>query len=443
MNGPRRVLPSRTLLLAALPLMGLALASLFSPLPGLAWLAYALTLALLVLLDFAVRPRGGVIAGERVFAAGGYVVGRTQSYRLVLTNRGRGPLGLICRELAPEAVDLEVETFAFRLRGGEQRTLVLDFTALERGRFLLGPACVRMTRPFGVLTYQEELPARNDLRVLPGRPAGETEALLARAAQLAEQGERKLRRRGADREFESLREYVVGDDLRFVDWKSTAKRRRPTVRQFQMERNAEIVLALDCGRLMGGLIHGVRKLDLAMTSLLDLAAVALRRGDRVGLLAFDAKARAYVPPRRGTAQLGRLRDVLADLDTSFEQTSYSRALIHLESHHRKRSLVVALTDFTDEISARDMVAVMAALVRRHRLVFAGVSDPQFGLILRERPRDAAAAFQKAVSAELLLERRRVIHQLNRMGAFTVDAQPDRLSAPLINRYLEARLGAVL
>jgi uncharacterized protein (DUF58 family) len=134
-----------------------------------------------------------------------------------------------------------------------------------------------------------------------------------------------------------------------------------------------------------------------------------------------------------------MRDLLAELDVGFEPTSYTRALLRMEARRRKRSLIVVLTDFTDEVSAEEMMETMAALCRRHVLVFCGVSDPQLRSVLVEEPSSTAAAYQKGVAAELLLERRRVLERLNRMGAFTVDAEPGRLSAPLINRFLEARL----
>ena len=247
-----------------------------------------------------------------------------------------------------------------------------------------------------------------------------------------------VRRRGHDSDFESLRDYVVGDDIRFIDWKATARRAHPQVRQFQMERNAEVILALDCGRLMGSLVRGVSKLDLAITPVLDLASVAIQRGERVGLVAFDSHVLASVPPRGGVRQIGLITEALAGLDTNFDQTSFTRAAAHLQAHHKKRSLVVVFTDFTDEISSRDLQLVLTALSRRHVLVFVAVGDPHLDDILEETPRSVTAAFQKGAAAELTLERRRVIHSLNRAGVLALDGHPFELSGRLINRYLEAR-----
>ncbi|MHC4953318.1 MAG: DUF58 domain-containing protein [Planctomycetota bacterium] len=442
MSGRKRriVVPGRGLAGAGAVVLALALMSLAWPALGAVWRAALATIAVIALVDFLVRPRRGQIAVRRELAHD-LVVGRGGRYRLTLSHEGTGALHVAIRDFVPSALEVPTPAFAVTLAPGEEWSTEIAFECLERGVFGIGPATLRVRRPFGLLAYQEEAGAVDDARVLPGRPAGETAALLTHAQVMAEMGDRKLRLRGNDREFESLREYVVGDEYRNIDWKATARRRKPQVRQFQVERNAEILLGIDCGRLMGTLVHGVRKLDLAMTPLLDLAAVALKRKDRVGVLAFDSAARAYLPPRGGVAQLGRIRDALAGIDASFDPTSYTRALLPLSARRRKRSLVVLLTDFTDEISGAEMMEVLASMCRRHVLVFCAVSDPQLHAVLTEEPQSAAAAYQKGVAADLLVERRRLITRLNRMGAYTVDAEPDRLSAPLINRFLEARLRA--
>jgi len=210
------------------------------------------------------------------------------------------------------------------------------------------------------------------------------------------------------------------------------------VRQFQMERNAEIVLAVDCGRLMGSLVRGIRKLDLAITAILDLAAVVAQRQERVGLLAFDAEVLSYLPPRAGQRQVGSIAEALARLRADYREPSYTRAVAHLETRQRKRSVIVVFTDFADELSSGDLQAALVGLAKRHVILFVAVGDPHLEDILEEIPRVVEAVFQKAAAAELLTERRRVVRSLNRLGILTVDAEPQRLTAPVIRKYLEAR-----
>lgn len=228
-----------------------------------------------------------------------------------------------------------------------------------------------------------------------------------------------------------------------MDWKASARRLKPLVRLFEAERNAEVILALDCGRLMGGLVNGICKLDLAMTPVLDLAAVALRRRERLGFLAFDSEPRAFVPARPGLPQLREILTAMARLPAGVNPTSYLRAVRYLEARHRKRALIVFFTDFTDELSAQEMYRSLVALTRRHILIFVGVGDPHLEEIHERSGNDVRSVFEKAVAGDLLLERRRVMAQLARSGVFTLDGEPSQLSGPLISKYLEVRLRGAL
>ncbi len=436
--GRRIAVPTSNFAWAALPLVLFAALSLWLSFAAVVWKSYVAFIVVLCGLDFTLRPRKRTVLVGRLIEEQ-YHVGYAASYRLKVENTGSTTLKARLRELLPGALQPNEHLYSFWLEPGESASLTVRFVPKARGRFPLPATTLRIRHPLALLAYQETLAeGKDEIVVYPGRPAAETSVLIARARVLDEAGARVVRRRGHDSDFESLRDYVVGDDLRFIDWKATARRAQPQVRQFQMERNAEVILALDCGRLMGNLVRGVSKLDLAITPVLDLAAVAIQRGERVGLIAFDSRVLAYVPPRGGIRQIGLITQTLAGLDTGFEQTSFTRAVGHLQVHHKKRSLVVVFTDFTDEISSRDLQLVLTALSRRHVLLFVAVGDPHLDDILEETPATASAAFQKGVAAELTLERRRVIHSMNRAGVLALDADPFRMTARLINRYLEAR-----
>lgn len=438
----RRIpIPATGLAWALVPLAVLAIASLWLSFAATAWKAYAAFLVLLCGLDFMLRPRKGTVRVERALDSE-YRVGRRSSYDLKLENAGSTALEVSLRELLPSGFEPAEHRHSLRIGPGETAVRTIHFVPKARGRFRIPAPTLRTRHPLSLLAYQELAASGEDsdteILVYPGRPSSETSVLIERARVLDEAGGRSVRRPGHDSDFESLRDYVVGDDIRFIDWKATARRAQPQVRQFQMERNAEVILALDCGRLMGNLVRGVTKLDLAITPVLDLATFAIQRGERVGLLAFDARVLAYAPPRGGIRQIGLITEALAGLDTSFDQTSFTRAVGHLQAHHKKRAMVVVFTDFTDEISSQDLRLVLTALSHRHALVFVAVGDPHLDDILEETPGVVSAAFQKGAAAELLLERRRVIHALDRAGVTAVDGDPFHLTGRLINRYLEAR-----
>jgi uncharacterized protein (DUF58 family) len=246
---------------------------------------------------------------------------------------------------------------------------------------------------------------------------------------------------GGDWEFESLRDYHVGDDVRRLDWRASARRHQPVVRQYEVERVSEILLAIDVGRAMGSRIDGVRKADFAMTALLDLAAVAIRRGERAGLLAFDATVRAWLPPRPGWRQLESMTHELAAIEQRDVATSHVDAVAVLDRRHQRRALVVVFTDFLDEITGAETFATLAALQRRHAVVFVAVGDPHVARVFDAPAGDEAALFEKAVAGQLIVERRRALRRLENAGVAVIDADPRRITAPLIRRFLDLRFGA--
>lgn len=435
-------LPSRRLLVLAGGV--LALGSLVPIVPMLVffWRIAVGLVILLVIEDFLLRPKPGCIRVQREVARISHV-GRQGSYLLRVSNHGNRTLAAYVHDRLPAELEGSGHHERILLGPGEHTERKVEFVGLARGEHALLPVGLRVSHRLGLLEYQERADAGKKVRVAPGRPAGETAWLIARATVLEQAGEQKVRRRGTEWEFESLREYVVGDELRRIDWKASARRHQPMVRQYRSERNAEVVLGLDCGRLMGSLIDGIRKLDLAVTPLLDLAAVALRRGERVGLLAFDSEPRVYLPPRAGVAQLNAMLDALASLGTGDLPTSYLRAVAHLEARHRKRSMVLMFTDFTDDISAQEAYASLRALARKHILMFIAVTDPHLEDIFEDERDDESSLFEQAVAGQLLAERRRVLARIERLGVATLDAEPRSLSGPLIRKFLQVRLAHVL
>lgn len=416
----------------------LLLAPLWPPLLGVG-LGLGLLLALLTLADALFRPPAGAVRVER--SLGSYHVGRAGSWELFLANRTDQALRVVLREVLPAELEGEGARLERVLSPGGAARLTIEFVALARGTFRLLPLGLRVSRPWGLLAWQEWPDPEDRAAVLPGRPAGEGQWLLQRAT-LLDHGQRRQRRLGADWEFESLREYVPGDEVRRIDWKSSARRSKPLTRQYEAERRTELILALDCGRLMGTLVDGVTKLDLALTPVLDLAAVALQRGERVGFLAFDREPRAFLPPRPGLSQLHEIRRAAAALPPPVEPTSYLRAAAHLDSRHKKRCLLVLFSDFTDEVSASELLASVVALSRRHALIFVAVGDAHLDEILEAEERATRAPFQQAVAGQLLLERQRALRRLERLGIPTLDAEPKRLSGPLIRKYVETRMQGV-
>jgi uncharacterized protein (DUF58 family) len=267
--------------------------------------------------------------------------------------------------------------------------------------------------------------------------------LLARANRLDMLGIRRVRLRGGAWEFESLRDYALGDDSRLIDWKATARRRKLIVRNQEAERNQTILLLLDCGRLMNAEVGGAAKLDHAVNTALLLAHVALTRGDRVGLCAFSHRVHTWVEPRARVAQMRLLTEALYNLQGDFTETNHGRCLRLLQARHRKRALLVVLTDFVDAETAGDMVAHLQRAARRHVVLFAALTDPFLSHAAAGPPVTVADGFRQAAATDLLHERREVLKRLRQMGAHVLDVEPAAVTPPLINRYLEITFRGLL
>jgi uncharacterized protein (DUF58 family) len=243
---------------------------------------------------------------------------------------------------------------------------------------------------------------------------------------------------GDGTEFDSLREHVLGDDPRSLDWKSSARHKKLVSRQFRAERNHQIILALDTGRLMSEPVAGIPKLDHAVTSALLLSYVSLRAGDRVGWVTFDARVGQYVEPQSGVRGFGVLTQVAGRIDYSEVETNFTLGLTSLAQRLSRRSLVVVITDFVDTITAELMVENLDRLARRHAVVFVALQDPGLAAVAERRPGDLVDLNRAVVAGTLLRDREVLLKRLRRRGIEPIDAPPSQVSTRLINSYLEIK-----
>lgn len=325
------------------------------------------------------------------------------------------------------------------------------YRSRRRGVFELGAVRLRIASPWGLLEREARLEGRQPVAVEPALlDLGKTLALAA-SDRWMDLGVRRMRRRGGERDFESLREYVPGDDVRRLDWKAFARRGKPMVRQYQVERGQELLLLVDCGRRMratvaqdagrdAGAAAGWTKLDWALDAALQIAAVALSKGDRVGAAAFESGLLAYVAPARGARQLSRLSERLFGLQPSVVEGDLARALRELAVRHRRSATVLVLSDVADPLSTEPQKEALATASRRHRVVFAALDDPDLraaadGRPVGERPVPAAV---RAVALEHVEERARSLDQLRASGARVLAALPSEAAGPLLAAWLEER-----
>lgn len=343
---------------------------------------------------------------------------------------------------AEMAADLSAELSAqpqaaVPLDGGDA-TVPLVLEPRRRGTVAIERIWVRVTGPFGLMRAVSVFPVERSIRVI-ARAGGSRGPGLRMAERLDARAGRKVERFDGDgSEFDALREFRPGDDRRTIDWKSSARHRLLLRRQFRAERDHEVVLAVDTGRLMAARLQGVPKIDHAVEAALRLAHVALRTGDRVGLFGFDERPRVRAVPRGGLRVHALLARAAAGLDAREVETNFTLGLTSLLQTLRRRSLVVVLTDFSDTVTAELMVENLRRARRRHVVVLVAISDPALEAIEGAAPVDRASLHRAVIAGTLRRERALVLQRLRRFGVHPIDAPPNRVGAEMISRYLDLK-----
>jgi uncharacterized protein (DUF58 family) len=279
-----------------------------------------------------------------------------------------------------------------------------------------------------------------ELAVAPSVAGIRRYRLLALQRRLRDAGVRQLRRRGQGTSFASLRDYAVGDDPRHMDWKATARRGKPIVREYTVEQGQSVILAVDAGRMMTQLAgDGQSRFEHALTAALVLADVAVSSGDQVGLLLFDDEVRAWLPPARGAPALTRLREALVPARATMTEPDYAGAFRTLATRHRKRALVVIFTDVVDERASHALLAHTARGTARHLpLVVALHNDALTAAALPPRDARPDALYAAAAAEELVQARDGALRRMRRAGESVVDVSPTHMAAAVVNRYLELK-----
>ena len=418
--------------LAASLAIPLGLEAMFWPL-----MTIDVVLAAVALADLLTLPRPKAIQVERQ-------VGRTASlgkpHRVVLTvtNSSRRRISLSLRDDVPATMDAEPEQSDLRLDSRSRVTLHYDLRPQKRGAFAMSLVYVRLYSRWGLWQRQLKLPLQAALAVYPDlQQLGEYE-LLARTNRLSLLGVRRTRRIGLDNEFERLRDYSLDDNYKYIDWRSTARRNKLTVKDFQANQAQRVVFLVDCGRMMTSESAGASLLDHAFNALFMLGFVALKQGDSVGMLTFSDEIHGYVPPQAGMNQMNRLVHAAFDRFPRLVESRYDQAFLHLASQCRKRALVVLITNVIDEVNSHQIEQYLSHLVGRHLPLGVLLRDHRLFDAVELHERDSKSMFRAAAAADILLWRRQVIGDLQSKGVLALDVFPEQMTAPLVNQYLDIK-----
>jgi uncharacterized protein (DUF58 family) len=279
--------------------------------------------------------------------------------------------------------------------------------------------------------------------VYPSLRSAALRALPAQVQRRREAGLRNIRRIGEGRLFESLKEWVPGEETRSIDWKATARRGKLMARQYEDERRQHVMIVLDAGRLLTAEIDGRARLESAIDAALELAHSAVGHDDNVGLLVFADEVLHFVPPARGRRALRAVLDGLASVEGRLVEPNYPAAFAYLAARNRKRALTVLFTDVIDRTASDALVAQAGSLRPRHLPLAVTLRDPALERMAASRPGDVEGAYQRAAAEELLEAREDALAELRTRGVLVLDVLPDGAARAVVQQYERLKRRALL
>ncbi len=359
-------------------------------------------------------------------------------------NPARRALTLHIRELVPPLIAPS---------SGRERTLVLRpgvetrdeqlFVPLRRGKAQGAALHLRLRGPWGLVWRQgtRELPW--NVTVYPSLRTAALRALPTQTQRRRDAGFRNIRRIGEGRLFESIKEWVPGDEMRTIDWKATARRGKLMSRNYEDERRQQVMMVIDAGRLLTAEIDGRPRLEAAIDAALELAHSAVQHDDDVGLLVFADEVLQYVPPMRGRRALRLVLDALAAVEGRIVEPNYPVAFAYLAARSRKRALTVLFTDVVDRTASDAFVAQAGGLRPRHVPLAVTLRDPALERLATSRSAGLDDAFQRAAAEELLEARETALGDLRSHGVLVLDVLPDGAARGVVAQYEQLKRRALV
>lgn len=410
------------------------------PTAATAWW-WLLGVLVLVVVDLVAAPRIDTLALRRE-PSRQVRLGEETETALLVRNVGRRRLRGVLRDAWQPSAGAVGERHTLSLPAGEQIVLRTRLVPVRRGDRTSDRVTVRSSGPLGLAARQSAVTVPGTVRCVPAFPSRRhLPSRLSRWRQI--DGRSAVRVRGQGTEFDSLRDYVDGDDVRSIDWRATARRTHLVVRTWQPERDRRIVMLLDTSRTSAGRVAGVPRLDGEMDAAMLLAALAGRAGDRVQLLAGDRDVHTRVSGITDRAELmHQLTVALARVEPALVEADWRRLAAAAAAASRQRALLVLLTPLEPAAVEEGLLPLLPALSGRHRVVVASVSDPAVQAATTSRG-DAAQVYDAAAAERTLMLRERTRAALERLGVTVLDAPPDRLPARLADHYLHLKRQGLL
>ena len=442
---------SKRLLLFLLPLaVPIALSSVA---PSLLFVggAYVVLLFTVGTIDYVTNPLWTKVETRREMNTK-FSLGVENVVTLKVVNRSRYRLNIHLKDDFPDEFLFEEAVHECQILPRQNVDISYRLTPLRRGIYRFADIHLRCPGVLGLVVRQRRVAASAEVKVYPNLQAVRQYELLVKRGMLHQIGLKNSRRFGEGTEMERLREYSPDDDFRRMDWKATARHRKPIVREFETERSQEIVVMLDTGRLMASPIlletlpqsaaestqRAMLKLDYAINTTLMTTYVATLKGDKVGLIAFADTVHQYLAPKPGKRQFLTMLETVYALPIHSVEPDFGTAFKYLASKQRKRALIILFTDILDKDSAEGVATYITQLSKHHLVACVTLTDSGIVELAEQKFTDSTSVYQKAIAERLLREKQATLEILRRQGVITIDVPAHQLTMAVVNKYLELK-----
>jgi uncharacterized protein (DUF58 family) len=370
---------------------------------------------------------------------GRFAVGLETEVSITVFNEQRDTVSLIVKDEYPPQMKLSgLREARIDVEGQTAAALVYGLTPPRRGRFEFGQINVRYLSRLQLCWCETRVGEPVTVKVYPNMRRAREAELKALGARSLVSAHRKTSWRGEGREFESLRDYVRGDELRHISWTATARRGKLTTRQYQIERDQTILIAIDGGRLMTARIEQETKLDSAVHAALALMSAAARAGDNAGLMVFGRKIKSFLPPGRGHDHMDAALEALYSVEPEMIEPSYSRAFEYIAANSKRRSLVILITDLVDEEASKELLSALRLLRPRHLPLVVTIADRDLRAVVSNAPATARDLFTQSVAEEIMALRETALRLVESQGGLALDVTAAGLAPAILEKYLQVK-----
>ncbi len=330
-----------------------------------------------------------------------------------------------------------------KIQASDQKEFGYDLRPTERGEYHFGYLNIYVSSPLRLISRRFSFAKDQMVPAYPSYIQLRKYDLLAFSNNLFQYGIKKIRRIGHTMEFEQIKEYVQGDDLRTLNWKATAKKNALMVNQFQDEKSQSVYMAIDKGRVMQMPFNGLSLLDYAINSTLVLSNVILKKQDKAGLFSFSKKVENRVFAERRGSQMQKILETLYNVKTDFFESDYSRLYVDIKKNINQRSLIILYTNFETMDGLNRQLPYLKGIAKSHLLVVVFFQNTELNAIINKKTDTIQEVYDKVIAEKFMFEKRLIANELKKYGIHSVLTQPENLTLDAINKYLEIKSRGIL